>query len=116
MVDLIWLIPVLPLIGAILMLLIGRQLPKIAVSVICVGSVTLSFLLSAAAALEAKGQPHEVILFTWLPTFPVSCSQKGKDIAEYPCPAVKSTTVCPSSGDSQETIQGSDNTLRETAD
>jgi hypothetical protein len=45
MVELIWLIPVFPLVGALLMLLIGRKLPKPAVNVICVGSVTLSFLL-----------------------------------------------------------------------
>jgi len=67
MVDLIWLIPIFPLCGAILMLLIGRLLPKAAVNAICVGSVTASFLLALGAVLEAHGQPHEVILFQWLP-------------------------------------------------
>ncbi len=67
MVNLIWLIPIFPLCGAILMLLIGRKLPKAAVNVICVGSVFLSFLLSLGAVIEAHGKPHEVILFTWLP-------------------------------------------------
>lgn len=67
MVDLIWLIPVFPLIGAVLMLLTGKRLPKAGVNAICVGSVTLSLLLSAAAVLESHGTPHEVILFTWLP-------------------------------------------------
>ena len=67
MVDLIWLIPIFPLIGAALMLFIGKRLPKAAVNVICVGSVVLSLLLSVGAVLESGGQPHEVILFTWLP-------------------------------------------------
>jgi NADH-quinone oxidoreductase subunit L len=67
MVDLIWLIPIFPLIGAVLMLFIGRHLPKAAVNVICVGSVFLSFLLSAGAVLESHGRTHEVILFQWLP-------------------------------------------------
>jgi NADH-quinone oxidoreductase subunit L len=67
MVDLIWLIPVLPLIGAALMLFIGKRLPKAAVNVICIGSVFLSFLLSAGAVLASPGQPHEVVLFQWLP-------------------------------------------------
>ena len=67
MVDLIWLIPIIPLIGAALMLVMGKRLPKVAVNVICVGSVFLSFLLSLGAVLQSHGQTHEVILFQWLP-------------------------------------------------
>jgi len=37
--DHVWLIPLFPLAGAALMILIGRKLPNSAVSVICVGSV-----------------------------------------------------------------------------
>jgi NADH-quinone oxidoreductase subunit L len=67
MVDLIWLIPILPLIGAVTMAFIGRRLPKVAIDVIGVGSVTLAFLLSLGAVVESQGQPHEVVLYTWLP-------------------------------------------------
>ena len=40
----LWLVPLFPLITAALMLIIGRRLPKAAVSFLCVGSVFLSFL------------------------------------------------------------------------
>jgi hypothetical protein len=40
----IWLIPLFPLMGAALMLFIGRRLPNSGVNVICVGSVLLSAL------------------------------------------------------------------------
>ena len=39
----LWLVPFFPLITAALMLLIGRLLPKGAISFLCVGSVFLSF-------------------------------------------------------------------------
>jgi NADH-quinone oxidoreductase subunit L len=67
MVDLIWLIPLIPLISAAVMLFAGRHLPKWLVNVLCVGSVTLSFLLSVGAVLELRGGSHEVVLFQWLP-------------------------------------------------
>jgi NADH-quinone oxidoreductase subunit L len=67
MVAQIWLIPLLPLLGAALMLLIGRRLPKLAVDVVCVGSVLLAFLVSAAAVVSNGGATTEVVLFEWLP-------------------------------------------------
>jgi NADH-quinone oxidoreductase subunit L len=67
MVDLLPLVPLCPLAGAIAMLLAGSKLPKWAVNFLCVGSVLLSFLFSAAAVVEAGGRPHEVVLFEWLP-------------------------------------------------
>jgi NADH-quinone oxidoreductase subunit L len=67
MVDLIWTIPLFPLIGAALMLFLGRRLPKAAVNVICVGSVLMSFLVSVGAVLQNHGGTHEVVLFQWLP-------------------------------------------------
>ena len=63
MVDLIWLIPIFPLIGAALMLLIGKRLPKAGVNAVCVGSVFLSFALSVGAVVESHGSTHEVVLF-----------------------------------------------------
>ena len=70
--SLIWLIPLLPLGGAITMLLVGKRLPKIAVDVVCAGSIFLSFILSAGAVTQLSQLPehervHEVIQFTWLP-------------------------------------------------
>src|SRR5512138_2784636 len=70
--SLIWLIPLIPLGGAIAMLLLGKRLPKVAVDVVCVGSIFLSFLLAAGAAIQLSQLPehervHEVVQFTWLP-------------------------------------------------
>ncbi len=70
--DHIWLIPLVPLAGAAVMLLVGRRLPNSAVSWICVGSVFVSFLLSAGAVVQLshlQGEyPHfEKVLFEWVP-------------------------------------------------
>src|SRR5688572_23041778 len=67
MVESIWLVPLFPLVGAAIMLLAGRRLPKIAVETICVGSVVLSFALSALAVLQNGTRTTEVVLFEWLP-------------------------------------------------
>src|SRR5687768_4078838 len=64
--GLIWLIPLLPLGGALLMLLLGPRAPRALVSMVCPGVVLLSFLLSAGAVLQLQGS-HEVIQYTWLP-------------------------------------------------
>lgn len=61
MVDLLVLIPLLPLLGAIAMLLFGRRLKNAIVNVICVGSVLASFLCAVLV------RPHEAILGQWLP-------------------------------------------------
>ena len=60
-------IPVFPLIGAILMLLFGRRMPKIAVNVICVGSIAASFLTAAITVMHNGSQTLEIVLFEWLP-------------------------------------------------
>jgi len=70
--DKIWLIPLFPVAGAALMLLIGRRLQSSAVSVICVGSVFLSFVFSLGAVWQLAARPaeHRVvekILFEWVP-------------------------------------------------
>src|SRR5713226_6115859 len=70
--DKIWLIPLFPLAGATLMLLVGRRLENRAVSVICVGSVLISLLLSLGAVWELAARPaeHRVVekvLFEWVP-------------------------------------------------
>jgi len=67
----LWLIPLFPLLTAALMLLLGRRLPKTAVSLLCVGSVGLSFVyaLGAVTQLLAANPENRVaqqILFEWL--------------------------------------------------
>jgi NADH-quinone oxidoreductase subunit L len=77
--DHIWLIPLFPLAGAALMLLIGRRLPNNAVSTICVGSVFVSFVFALGAVVQLFGLPaeHRVverILFEWVPAGPMHTS------------------------------------------
>jgi len=69
--DHLWVIPLFPLATAALMLFFGKRLPKIGVSVLCVGSVGLSFIyaLGAVWQLVAADPEHRVaqqILFEWL--------------------------------------------------
>ncbi|MBM3749036.1 MAG: NADH-quinone oxidoreductase subunit L, partial [Acidobacteria bacterium] len=91
--DAIWLIPLFPLFGALLMLLIGRKLDpqapgqagmpiprggaKALISVLCPGTVLLSLLFSVGAVMELARLPekaHQVIQFTWLAGLPFSTS------------------------------------------
>jgi NADH-quinone oxidoreductase subunit L len=65
--ELIWLIPLLPLCGAVIMLLAGRRLSNSAVSLICPGMVLGSFLISAAAVMQLAGGTFEAIYYRWLP-------------------------------------------------
>ena len=68
----IWLIPLFPLAGAALMLLIGRRLPNTAVSVVCVGSVFLAmgYAFGAIWQLIARPATERLVsynLFDWVP-------------------------------------------------
>ena len=58
--DLIWLIPIVPLIGAAIMLAVGRQLSKSVVSLICPGAVGISFILSLGAVVQLASLPEKV--------------------------------------------------------
>jgi NADH-quinone oxidoreductase subunit L len=74
--DHLWLIPLFPLATAALMLFLGKRLPNAGVSVLCVGSVGLSFLyaLGAVVQLLAADPEHRVaqqILFEWLTPGPL---------------------------------------------
>src|SRR2546427_1667069 len=74
--DHLWLIPLFPLATAALMLFFGRRLPNTGVSVLCVGSVGLSFLyaLGAVFQLLAADPEHRVfqkVLFEWLTPGPM---------------------------------------------
>ncbi|HKW31865.1 MAG TPA: NADH-quinone oxidoreductase subunit L [Candidatus Acidoferrum sp.] len=67
----LWLIPLFPLVTAALMLFLGRRLPNAAVSVLCVGSVGLSFVFAMGAVTQLLSADPEYrvaqhILFEWL--------------------------------------------------
>jgi NADH-quinone oxidoreductase subunit L len=67
----LWLIPCFPLLTAALMLFLGKFLPKDAVNLFCVGSVSFSFVhaVGAALALFSADAGHRVfqqILFEWI--------------------------------------------------
>src|SRR6202521_5130094 len=74
--DHLWLIPLFPLATAALMLFIGKRLPNAGVSVLCVGSVGLSFIYAAGAGIQllAAEREHRVaqqIMFEWLTPGPM---------------------------------------------
>ncbi len=89
--DSIWLIPLFPLFGAAVMLLLGRKFDpqaghhgtsraKIVVSLLCPGTVLLSFIFSVGAVAQLAGLPekvHQVIQFTWLAGLPFSPESGG---------------------------------------
>ncbi|HYX68886.1 MAG TPA: NADH-quinone oxidoreductase subunit L [Terriglobales bacterium] len=73
--DYIWLIPLLPALGATLMFFFGRRLPKAWVSFLCVGMVVLAFVMACGAVWQLgdysaahHGQPFEKVMYTWLGT------------------------------------------------
>ncbi|MGA9979812.1 MAG: NADH-quinone oxidoreductase subunit L [Candidatus Sulfotelmatobacter sp.] len=71
----IWLIPLLPAFGAIVMFFFGRKLQKTTVSAVCVGTIALAFLMACGAVWQYSAwsstpehfhQPFEKTLYTWL--------------------------------------------------
>ncbi len=74
--EAVWLVPLLPAATALLMLLIGRRLPKAAVSALCCGSVGMAFLTALGIFIELLGRApterlFERTFFTWIPSIPV---------------------------------------------
>jgi NADH-quinone oxidoreductase subunit L len=69
--DYIWLIPLLPACGATIMFFFGRKLLKQTVSIVCVGTIALAFLMSCGAVWQyvhtyPGSQPFEKVMYTWL--------------------------------------------------
>ncbi|MDR3763442.1 MAG: NADH-quinone oxidoreductase subunit L [Acidobacteriota bacterium] len=65
----LWMVPLLPAAGAVLMLLFGRRLGKSAVNAICVGAVLAAFAWSALSVAQFvhAGEPRfHLSLFTWI--------------------------------------------------
>src|SRR5439155_9173640 len=69
--DLLWLIPVLPLLGAALNGVFGKRLSKSIVTTIALGTVGLSFLLALRECAAMLGLPENQLpiprdYFTWI--------------------------------------------------
>lgn len=80
MVKLLWLIPILPLLGAVINGVFGKRLPKHVVAGIAAGSVAGSFLISLAAFLQMLQLPETELpvvqnYFIWI--------QAGRFQAEF---------------------------------
>ena len=73
MLELIWLIPLLPVAGLSINGLFGRRMSRGAVGAVACGAVLLSLLVSAGAVWELSGLPEEGRRFetelasTWMP-------------------------------------------------
>ena len=72
-----WLVPLFPLLGAVLMLFFGRALERAGrrstISVLCPGLVGLSFVFALGAVIEVASRPghtFEKTLFTWIAGLP----------------------------------------------
>jgi NADH-quinone oxidoreductase subunit L len=75
----LWLIPLFPLVTAGLMLFVGRRLSNALVSLLCVGSVGLSFLYALGAvmqllAVDPEHRAAQQVLFEWLTPGPMQLS------------------------------------------
>ncbi len=67
----LWLIPALPLAGAVFNALIGRKLPRAVIAAVAVGSVTLAFVLAAIAfaallGLSAEQRSIHQTVYSWI--------------------------------------------------
>ena len=71
MLNYIWLIPILPLVGFVINGFLGKRLPSWLVGLIAYGTVGLSFLVSILALFDLLGLPeggriYEQKLFAWI--------------------------------------------------
>jgi NADH-quinone oxidoreductase subunit L len=75
--DHIWLIPLLPAFGAIVMFCFGRKLKKATVSAVCAGAIVVAFLFACGAVWQYTNwastpenlhRPYQTVLYTWLGT------------------------------------------------
>jgi NADH-quinone oxidoreductase subunit L len=73
--DHIYLIPLLPALGAAIMFFFGRKLTKQSVNAVCVGVVVLAFLMACGAVVQYNAwadahnhEPYQKIVYTWLGT------------------------------------------------
>jgi NADH-quinone oxidoreductase subunit L len=77
MLNSVWIVPLCPLLGAMLNCFFGRYYSRPTVGQIAVGSVGVSFLFSVAAlaaSLADSASQHQVQLFTWIASGAYSAS------------------------------------------
>ena len=73
MINYIWLIPLIPLVGVVVNGLFGRRIKsEKVIAVIACGTVLASFILSVGAVYELAQMPaeerqHEEVLYDWIP-------------------------------------------------
>jgi len=72
MLNLIWLIPLLPILGVVLNGLFGRRMSRAAVGLVACGVILASLVLAVGAVWELAQLPedqryHEVKLAEWMP-------------------------------------------------
>ncbi|PWT89075.1 MAG: NADH-quinone oxidoreductase subunit L, partial [Acidobacteria bacterium] len=72
MLEYIWLIPVLPAVGALINGLFGKKLPKNFIHILACGVVGLAFILSVIcvaniASLDREHRVYEKDYYTWIP-------------------------------------------------
>jgi NADH-quinone oxidoreductase subunit L len=71
LLDLVWIVPALPLLGAALLLLFGRRIGEPKAGWLATGLMALSFAWSVVMLLALRDidpRTHTVDLFTWFPT------------------------------------------------
>lgn len=68
MIQLAWLIPVLPLLGFLIIGLAGKRLSKAMISMVGCGSILAAFALSIGVFLQLKGTSTVVDVFQWINT------------------------------------------------
>ena len=68
----IYLIPLIPAFGAVMMFFFGKRLQKATVNAVCVGAVVVAFVFACFTVVEythfahGTGHPFEKVVYTWL--------------------------------------------------
>ena len=68
MAEMIWLVPLLPLLSSVLLMLGSASFPRLLIAVLGVGSVATATLLTMSIGLDflADPQPFQMTLWTWM--------------------------------------------------
>ncbi len=68
MAEMIWLVPLLPLLSSVLLMLGSASFPRLLIAVLGVGSVATAALLTMSIGLDflADPQPFQMTLWTWM--------------------------------------------------
>jgi len=67
--DLLWLLPALPLAGFLILALTGGSLPKAVVAAVGAGSIGLAFIVAALASYQFLGsgqESYQLVLWNWM--------------------------------------------------